>query len=153
MDTSPDGARLHTADGRVVDSDVLVGCDGMSSIVRGEIIVGPTGPVYDDQVVLYGHHTGIPGHTDPEPGLLSFFRHAEHTFGILDGGGTGTFWFARLTRPALPPAGVGLHPSQDWTRELTAAFPTPIPGVRPISRRPRRSSPATPIAYPTYPPG
>ncbi|MGW5149628.1 hypothetical protein [Rhodococcus koreensis] len=74
----------------------------MSSIVRGEIIVCPTGPVYDDQVVLYGHDAGIPGHTDPEPGVLSFFRHAEHTFGVLDGGGTGTFWFARLTRPALP---------------------------------------------------
>jgi len=99
VDTSPDGARLHTADGRVVDSDVLVGCDGMSSIVRGEIIVGPTGPVYDDQVVLYGHHTGIPGHTDPEPGLLSFFRHAEHTFGILDGWRHGDL----LVRPADPP--------------------------------------------------
>ncbi|MFC9357580.1 FAD-dependent oxidoreductase [Rhodococcus sp. NPDC057014] len=130
VDTSPDDARLHLADGRIVTSDVLVGCDGISSIVRGEIIAGPTRPVYDDQVVLYGHHARIPGHAHPGPGELSFFRHAEHTFGILDGGDTGIFWFARLTRPELPPAGVGLHSSQDWARELTAAFPTPAPDVR-----------------------
>jgi 2-polyprenyl-6-methoxyphenol hydroxylase-like FAD-dependent oxidoreductase len=131
VDTGPDGARLHLADGRVVFSDVLVGCDGMSSIVRGQIIAGPTAPVYDGQVVLYGHHAGIPGHADLEPGVLSFVRHAEHTFGVLGDGDRGTFWFARLTRPPLPTAGVGLHPSQDWTSELTAAFPTPELDVRP----------------------
>lgn len=121
-------ARLHLSGGRTIDSDVLVGCDGLFSTVRGDIIAGPTAPIYEGQVVLYGHHDGI--HTrDLETGELSFFRHQGHTVGALDGGKKGTFWFARLTRPALAPSELGLSPSQRWKTELTAAFPTSVVDV------------------------
>ncbi|MDT2009409.1 hypothetical protein FXW78_46295 [Rhodococcus opacus] len=104
--------------------------------------------------MLYGHHPGTTGHADVEPGVLSFTRHTGHTFGILGGGDRGTFWFARLTRPPLPPTEVGLHASQDWTSELNTAFPTPVLDVHPSSRPPRPSTPATtPNRYPTSPPG
>lgn len=125
VDNTRTSARLHLSGGHTVDSDVLVGCDGLFSTVRGDIIAGPTAPIYEGQVVLYGHHDGI--HTrDLAAGELSFFRHQEHTFGVLDGGEKGTFWFARLTRPALAPSDLGLHPSQRWNTALATAFPTSV---------------------------
>ncbi|MFC9555966.1 FAD-dependent oxidoreductase [Rhodococcus sp. NPDC056960] len=130
VQTLPSTVRLHLGDGRVVDSDVLVGCDGLSSAVRRDIVTGPTAPVYEGQVVLYGHHRGPSDRQELEPGVLSFFRHEAHTVGVLNGGGEGIFWFARLTRPALRPADVGLHSSRDWKDELTAAFPATIIDVR-----------------------
>ncbi|MFC9768514.1 FAD-dependent oxidoreductase [Rhodococcus jostii] len=129
----PTKVRLHLGDGRVVDSDVLVGCDGLSSTVRRTIITGLSAPVYEGQVVLYGHHTGTPDHhPDLEPGVLSFFRHAGHTFGALNSVDGGTFWFARLTRPPLPPTELGLQLSRVWKDELTAAFPVSVIDVQPF---------------------
>ncbi|MCD2158017.1 FAD-dependent monooxygenase [Rhodococcus cerastii] len=125
VDKTRTSARLHLSGGRDISSDVLIGCDGLSSTVRRDIIAGPTTPTYEGQVVLYGHHLGIHSRALEER-ELSFFRHRGNTFGALDGGRHGTFWFARLTRPALTPSELGLHTSQRWKAELATAFPSSI---------------------------
>ncbi|MDV6277532.1 NAD(P)/FAD-dependent oxidoreductase [Rhodococcus erythropolis] len=126
VDKLPTGVRLQLANGRTVDGEVLIGCDGLSSRVRSNIIAGPTTPIYEGQVVLYGHHGESSQHPEFEVGALSFIRHREHTFGVLNAGAAGTFWFARLTRDALPPEEIGRHLSQAWKEELTAAFSSSI---------------------------
>ncbi|MEU5692933.1 NAD(P)/FAD-dependent oxidoreductase [Actinosynnema sp. NPDC020468] len=129
-----DGVRAEFADGSTVDSDVLVGADGIRSTVRGLIDPDAPKPRYAG---LLGFGARL-GHTD-EPSTngamrLVFGKRAFFGYQVHDDGEAG--WFANL--PSRTPLSTtearGTGP-EEWLRRLEEVFAADrTPATRMIAR-------------------
>jgi len=97
------GVRLHFADGRQADADVLVGADGVSSAVRRQYLPGAE-PADTGGRCIYGK-TPVDSQT-PLPAVLS-----EGFTGVV-GGRIGMA--VGVVRFREPPQALGLSPAQDY---------------------------------------
>ena len=129
----PDGpaATLH-CDGDLVDveDNLVVGADGINSVVRARIEPDRL-PQYAGDVVVYGETT-VPVELESDPAKLHFFAEigadgmASSTFGhIWRPDDPSAFWFLRVARPALEGAELlGRAPIENWAETVLAAAPS-----------------------------
>jgi 2-polyprenyl-6-methoxyphenol hydroxylase-like FAD-dependent oxidoreductase len=108
------GVTAELADGTTVTGDLLVGADGINSVVRTLIDPNAPQPRYAGQRVFYGYTDQI---TPPsEPGLITMIRGQVANFGYTISPTGQVYWFARQTADALDQAGV--TPSPELRAEL-----------------------------------
>lgn len=115
----PGGAEAWFADGTIASGSILIGCDGVRSIVRR--MIDPMAPAPRDRKLLnfYGYtpsvSAGVPGQWQMIYGRRACFGYA------LDPAG-GTVWFATVPRSASANED-GEIPSHDaWIRLLIGQF-------------------------------
>lgn len=124
------GCVLHRGeDTTVVEDELIVGADGIDSVVRAGLEPG-RGTEYAGDVVLYGM-TGRPVTLDTQPATLHFFAEIENgapasTLGhIWRPGDPAALWFLRVPREALPGTDdLGRRPVGEWAETITAATPS-----------------------------
>ncbi|QLY33322.1 FAD-dependent oxidoreductase [Nocardia huaxiensis] len=131
IDIDPETATAILDDGTAVEDDLLIGADGIDSLVRARLEPERIAE-YAGQVVCYGTTT-TPVQPESEAGVLHFHGHASDsprpvgTFGHYWSEGT-AFWFARLTRPPVAQRDIGFHPVDAWCDIVRTAAPG-IPGL------------------------
>jgi 2-polyprenyl-6-methoxyphenol hydroxylase-like FAD-dependent oxidoreductase len=98
VDTGGGRPAIRCADGRVLSADVLVGADGIGSVVRAAI-AGPSTPIDGGYVcwlatVPFSHPQMVRGYTG------QYWGHGQR-FGLSDiGGGTAYWWGTKNMAPA-----------------------------------------------------
>ncbi|MFI9505291.1 FAD-dependent oxidoreductase [Nocardia sp. NPDC052566] len=125
-DIDIDRATLHFGDDTVRSDGLIVGCDGIDSIVRARLEPERT-PVHTGQVVVYGSTTRMVV-LPTEQSVLHFqidratpapphnaFGHLWHDRRVV--------WFARINRPPIPLGDIGFHPVEEWADAVRAAVP------------------------------
>ncbi|WP_018584424.1 FAD-dependent monooxygenase [Salinispora arenicola] len=110
------GVRASFADGSAVQGDLLVGADGLHSVVRGLIDRDAPRPRYTGQHVVYGYATGGRGHTAPDAYHMVFGSRAF--FGYTTPPDGRTWWFARLDATELTQR---MRP-EHWRHRVLDAF-------------------------------
>ncbi len=110
------GVRASFADGSVVQGDLLVGADGLHSVVRRLIDPDAPRPRYTGQHVVYGYAAGDRGRTAPDAYHMMFGSRAF--FGYTTPPAGRTWWFARLNAAELTER---IQP-EDWRRRVLDAF-------------------------------
>ncbi|MCK7626529.1 FAD-dependent monooxygenase [Streptomyces sp. RS10V-4] len=113
VEAGPDQVTARFADGRVATGDLLIGADGLHSTVR-RAFAPDTVPVYAGQSVFYGYTRTAAVTADT--GHLTMVRGSTGTFGYAVSPAGETYWFARVSGPALP-AGQLAHPTPHHWRE------------------------------------
>lgn len=88
------GIRASFADGSVAQGDLLVGADGLHSVVRRLIDPDAPRPRYTGQHVVYGYAAEGQGRTAPDAYHMMFGSQA--LFGYTTPPDGRTWWFARL---------------------------------------------------------
>ncbi|WP_280249522.1 FAD-dependent oxidoreductase [Nocardia abscessus] len=111
---------------RLATDDLVIAADGIDSLVRQRIEPGRI-PEYAGQIVFYGR--------TERPQALRTKSTVLHFDGRIgeDGRPTGAFghfwdetisvWFARVTRPPLPPESIGFHPVAQWAELIRTVAP------------------------------
>ena len=89
---------LTFADGSRADGDLLVGADGVHSVVRGLIDDRGPAPRYTGQHVIYGYAPGELG--GGAPGAYRMVFGSRAFFGFTAPGDGRTWWFARVNGEA-----------------------------------------------------
>ncbi|QUH00615.1 FAD-dependent monooxygenase [Saccharopolyspora erythraea] len=94
-----DGVVARFADGTSTKADLVVGADGLHSVVRAVVDPAAAPKRYAGQQVYYGYS----GHATPphEPGRIEMVRGSASAFGYAVSPEGRTFWFARLPGPLL----------------------------------------------------
>lgn len=110
------GVRASLADGSVVRGDLLVGADGLHSVVRRLIDPDAPGPRHTGQHVVYGYAAGDRVHTAPDTYHMVFGSRAF--FGYTTPADRCTWWFARLPATESPPR---IRP-EDWRHRVLDSF-------------------------------
>lgn len=110
------GVRASFADGSAAQGDLLVGADGLHSVVRRLIDPHAPRPRYTGQHVVYGYAEGGRGHTAPDAYHMVFGSRAF--FGYTTPPDARTWWFARLGAAESTPR---MQPG-DWRRRVRDAF-------------------------------
>ena len=114
-ETSADGVRVHFADGTKAHGDVLIGADGIHSVIRGQVAgTGPTAPRYGGflcwlAITEFAHPTfpaGFSGH----------YWGAGRRFGLHDVGHGRFYWWGSLNVPE--------HAARDYTADKTEILRT-----------------------------
>jgi 2-polyprenyl-6-methoxyphenol hydroxylase-like FAD-dependent oxidoreductase len=97
-----DGARVRAtfADGGIAIGDLLIGADGLNSMVRTLIDPAPIPVRYAGQRVFYGYTADARPPT--EPGRIDMVRGSGAAFGYAVSPAGETSWFARVTATELP---------------------------------------------------
>lgn len=115
------GVRASFSDGSDATADILIGCDGIHSTVRG--IIDPNAPVprYAGLVNLGGFVRGVQVEAHPGTYHMIFGKRAFFGYALAPDGEV--WWFANLPRPDEPArgslAGIG---TGEWKRRLTDTF-------------------------------
>ncbi|WP_040831624.1 FAD-dependent oxidoreductase [Nocardia jiangxiensis] len=131
--SSEDSHAIRRGADVVAAEGLLVGADGIDSVVRAGLEPGRT-PVYAGDVVLYGM-TGTPLDPPPttDPAVLHFFAEvaedgsAGSTFGhIWRPQDPAALWFVRIPREPLPGTrdDIGMRPVDEWAETVLAATPS-----------------------------
>ncbi|MBJ8347220.1 FAD-dependent monooxygenase [Antrihabitans sp. YC2-6] len=111
VDQSGDGVRAHFADGESATADVLIGADGVHSVVRSLLFPG-TEPHYDGQAVW----RGMVATTDvPDTSFVAFGRGSRAGWSPMGGGLV--YWFGARFQPANAPDRFG-----NMKRDLLSEF-------------------------------
>jgi 2-polyprenyl-6-methoxyphenol hydroxylase-like FAD-dependent oxidoreductase len=122
------GVMAGLTDGTTVTGDLLIGADGIGSVVRTLIDPDAAQPRYAGQRVFYGYTDQI---TPPsEPGLITMVRGRSVNFGYTVSPAGQVYWFARQTADALDQTAVA--PSAQVRAELLEDLrkdATPTAGV------------------------
>ncbi|KUL38919.1 monooxygenase [Streptomyces sp. NRRL F-4489] len=113
VENGPEQVTAHFGDGSVATGDLLIGADGLNSTVRRSFAPG-TEPVYAGQSVFYGYTRNAVVAQDTD--LLTMVRGSTGTFGYALSPDGETYWFARVTGPALASDELG-HPAPSHWRE------------------------------------
>jgi 2-polyprenyl-6-methoxyphenol hydroxylase-like FAD-dependent oxidoreductase len=92
-----DGVTLQLADGREVRGDVLVGADGLHSVIRPRLL-GPETPRYAGYAVWRGLSTLQ--HEDAPPGLFRMWWGAGKRFAFYVVASGLIYWFGVIATPA-----------------------------------------------------
>ncbi|MFI6515901.1 FAD-dependent monooxygenase [Spirillospora sp. NPDC050679] len=116
-----DGVTATFADGTRARGDLLIGCDGVHSTVRGLIDPGAPAPAYTGLVGLGGYTRGVP--VDAEPGEYSMVFGRRAFFGYATAPDGEVWWFANVPRRDEPARGeaeaVG---AEEWRARLVRLF-------------------------------
>lgn len=131
IDLTERGGTVHQGDSTTQVDDLIVGADGIDSIVRASL--EPDRPaVYAGDVVLYGM-TSEPVTLPTDPATLHFFGEiaadgtSSSTLGhIWRPGDTEALWFVRIARVPLDAGAndLGLRPVSEWSDAIRAATPS-----------------------------
>src|SRR5207253_1847921 len=93
---------LQMADGRVVDGDLLVGADGVNSVVRRAIHPAEPSPRSSGLVAVRGVVHGSLHRRGDLDAVYYLGRGVESM--LIRASDTGIYWFRSLARELLPPA-------------------------------------------------
>ncbi len=104
VDTSPSTATAHLADGSSVAGDVLVGADGIRSVVRRAIDPAAPEGRYVGLVNFGGVTSGAAFAEAFEPHAWTMVFGRRAFFGALPTGGGDVVWFANVPRPQVSEA-------------------------------------------------
>ncbi|MDT0459195.1 NAD(P)/FAD-dependent oxidoreductase [Streptomyces sp. DSM 41527] len=117
VENEQDEVTVRFADGSVATGDLLVGADGLSSTVRQSVAPGVE-PVYAGQGVFYGYTSSNPAAEGT--GQFTTVRGSAAAFGYMVSPDGETYWFARVSRDAVP-ADELAHPTPSrWRDQLVA---------------------------------
>ncbi|WP_067563760.1 FAD-dependent monooxygenase [Nocardia acidivorans] len=130
------GCTVHRGDSTTRVEELLVGADGIDSVVRAAL-EPERRPVYAGDVVLYGM-TGGPVTLPSDPATLHFFAEIDSEGGsvstlghIWRPGDDAALWFVRIPRPPLEADtdDLGMRPIGEWAETIRAATPSNRPLV------------------------
>ncbi|WP_030986659.1 FAD-dependent oxidoreductase [Streptomyces sp. NRRL S-1813] len=129
VENGPDEVTARFADGSVATGDLLVGADGLNSIIRRSIAPGAE-PVYAGQSVFYGYTRSAP--VAEEMGHITMVRGSTAAFGCAVSPDGEAYWFARVAGQAIP-ADELAHPAPSrWREQLVELLrhdATPAAGI------------------------
>ena len=134
VDEHPDGITAHFADGSSAGADLLIGADGVHSIVRRQIDPQAPGARYLGLLGFEGlADDGIddPATASLEPGAMTFAfgRRAYYLYWKRPDGRIG--WGANLPSPQyLSLKEARDVPADDWLQTLRTAYADDVPGAR-----------------------
>ncbi|WP_327257073.1 FAD-dependent oxidoreductase [Streptomyces sp. NBC_01244] len=148
---SGDGVRARFADGTEEYGDLLIGCDGIHSTVRGIIDPAAPAPSYSGLIGLGGYTRGVP--VDSRTGSYRMMFGKRAFFGYVPAPDGEVWWFANLPRPAEPAPGelenIG---SEQWRSELVDLFAEDTGPAAALIRASQVITPAGPMhAMPALP--
>jgi 2-polyprenyl-6-methoxyphenol hydroxylase-like FAD-dependent oxidoreductase len=117
-------------DDSTADGDLLIGADGLNSVVRSLIDPAAAPPRYAGQRVFYGYTTEAA--PPKEPRRIDMIRGSAAAFGYTVSPHGETYWFARVPGPELSPDEIaGTGPAR-WREQLVALLrpdATPAAGI------------------------
>ncbi|GAA2671113.1 NAD(P)/FAD-dependent oxidoreductase [Streptomyces lunalinharesii] len=119
VEDGPDHVTARFADGGVATGDLLVGADGLNSLVRRTIAPGVE-PVYAGQSVYYGYTRRTP--VTEDTGHITMIRGTTAAFGSAVSPDGETYWFARVSGPAVPAEELADPAPARWRERLVAAL-------------------------------
>lgn len=114
------GVVVEFADGTTETGDVLVGADGLHSVVRTLIDPAADAPRYTGQTVVYGY-TRAPG-LPSAAGIYRMVRGSKAAFGFTTDPDGATFWFARIPDAERSRAEIAAVTPAGWREFAHAAF-------------------------------
>jgi 2-polyprenyl-6-methoxyphenol hydroxylase-like FAD-dependent oxidoreductase len=111
-----EGVTAEFADGSTARGDLLLGADGIHSVVRPLTDPEATRPRYAGQRVFYGYTTRAA--PPNEPGRIEMLRGSTAAMGYAVSPGGETFWFARVSAEELSEAEIADTPPAQWRERL-----------------------------------
>ena len=115
------GVRASFGDGSHVTADIMIGCDGIHSTVRGIIDPSAPAPTYAGLINLGGFVRGVPVEAGPGTYHMIFGKRAFFGYALAPDGEV--WWFANVPWPDEPARGSLAHIGTDeWRRRLTNLF-------------------------------
>lgn len=116
-----EGVCATFADGATATADLLIGCDGVHSVVRRAIDRTGPAPAYAGLLSLGGYTRDV--RVDAEPGSYTMIFGRRAFFGYAVAPDREVWWFANLPRADEPARGeVEQIGADEWRRTLVAAF-------------------------------
>lgn len=132
VEADRDGVEALFADGTRVRGDVLVGADGLRSVVRTQLDPGAAPPRYVGSQIFYGTTPGTPpGEPTDRMHFVRSTSAGSVAFGFIATEREGTWWFARVIGPELTPEQVAAGTTAGWSAQLTDVL-SEEPGPRSI---------------------
>ncbi len=129
VENGPDEVTARFADGSVATGDLLIGADGLNSIIRRSIAPGAE-PVYAGQSVFYGYTRSAPA--AEETGHITMVRGSTAAFGCAVSPDGEAYWFARVGGQAVPAEELAHPVPSRWREQLVELLrhdPTPAAGI------------------------
>lgn len=130
IEETPDGVVAHFADGRTAQGDVLIGADGVGSIVRTTIDPDAPAPA-PSGLISVGGFSRVPG-LAPTPGEQYMVFGAKSFFGYLVRDDGTAYWFANVTASDARREDIRAVSDEEWLtrlRALHADDPYPVPQI------------------------
>ncbi|MEV7728710.1 FAD-dependent monooxygenase [Streptomyces sp. NPDC087917] len=136
--------RAVFADGSEECGDLLIGCDGLHSTVRGLIDPTAPAPAYSGLIGLGGYTSGVP--VDARTGSYRMVFGKRAFFGYVPAPDGEVWWFANVPRSAEPARGeLERIDSEQWRRRLIELFADDIGPAVDLIRASREITPAGPM--------
>jgi len=111
VEEGAEGITAHFEDGSTATGDLLLGADGLGSVVRGTVAPGVR-PGYSGQRVFYGRTGDVEPGTETE--CITMVRGSEAAFGFACSPDGETYWFARVGAAPLTPQEITDGTPADW---------------------------------------
>jgi 2-polyprenyl-6-methoxyphenol hydroxylase-like FAD-dependent oxidoreductase len=132
VEEQPDRVVAHFADGARAEGDVLIGADGVGSVVRTTIDPDAPAPA-PSGLISVGGFARVPG-LAPTPGEQYMVFGAKSFFGYLVRDDGTAYWFANVTASASESSrgAVGAVAAEEWVARLQALHaddPYPVPQI------------------------
>jgi 2-polyprenyl-6-methoxyphenol hydroxylase-like FAD-dependent oxidoreductase len=99
-EAGPDGVVATFGDGSTESGDVLIGADGLHSVVRTQIDPDADRPRFTGLTVVYGYTRAAS--FPAAPGIYRMIRGSKAGFGYTTAPDGATFWFARIEEAERP---------------------------------------------------
>lgn len=122
------GVTAEFADGSTARGDLLLGADGIRSVVRPFTDPEAAGPRYAGQRVFYGYTTEAA--PPSEPGRIDMLRGSGAAMGYTVSPSGETFWFARVSAKELSDTEIAETTPAQWRDHL---LPLLSPDVTPAA--------------------
>lgn len=127
VDDGPDGIIVRFAEGSTTSGEVLVGADGIHSMVGTMIDPGAPAPGYTGLLGFCGH-ADVSLDLEPNTMTFAFGKRAYYLYWPLPGGGI--TWVANLpSRKYLTLTEARAIPAEDWLRTLREVYADDLPGA------------------------
>ncbi|WP_406212979.1 FAD-dependent oxidoreductase [Streptomyces decoyicus] len=129
VENGADEVTARFADGGVATGDLLIGADGLNSIIRRSIAPGAE-PVYAGQSVFYGYTRSAPAAEGT--GHITMVRGSTAAFGCAVSPDGEAYWFARVAGQAVPAEELAHPVPSRWREQLVELLrhdPTPAAGI------------------------
>ncbi|MCL7491714.1 FAD-dependent oxidoreductase [Streptomyces sp. MCA2] len=129
VENGADEVTARFADGSVATGDLLIGADGLNSIIRRSIAPGAE-PVYAGQSVFYGYTRSAPAAEGT--GHITMVRGSTAAFGCAVSPDGEAYWFARVAGQAVPAEELAHPVPSRWREQLVELLrhdPTPAAGI------------------------